>query len=172
MESDTIQRERLRLKKVDKKAKLDEWHPKKIALANEWIENEQKQMKRPIIRGAIFTCELGENIGTEQNGERPVLVISNDWINRTSGSVKIAPLSTKLKTKTITDRKGKTKIVPRLKTHYFLQKEVYPFLAQTSAVKLEELTTVNKVRLKQHIGNINDDDLNKIMNRVKWVFDL
>lgn len=43
MESDTIQRERLRLKKVDKKAKLDEWHPKKIALANEWIENEQTQ---------------------------------------------------------------------------------------------------------------------------------
>ncbi|KYD18751.1 hypothetical protein B4119_4041 [Parageobacillus caldoxylosilyticus] len=37
---------------------------------------------------------------------------------------------------------------------------------------MEELTTVNKVRLKQHIGNINEDDLNKIMNRVKWVFDL
>lgn len=62
--------------------------------------------------------------------------------------------------------------MPRLATHYFLKKEVYPFLAQTSAVKVEELTTVNKVRLKQHIGNINDDDLNKIMNRVKWVFDL
>ncbi|MGZ0087381.1 hypothetical protein ACWNXI_17915 [Caldibacillus thermoamylovorans] len=42
MESYTIQRERF-LKKVDKKAKLDEWHPKKIALANEWIENEQTQ---------------------------------------------------------------------------------------------------------------------------------
>jgi mRNA interferase MazF len=172
MESDAIQHERLRLKKVDKKAKLGEWHPKKIALANEWIENEQTQMKRPIIRGAIFTCELGENIGTEQNGERPVLIISNDRINRTSGSVKVAPLTTKLKTKIITDRKGKTKVVPRLATHYFLKKEVYPFLAQTSAVKVEELTTVNKVRLKQHIGNINDDDLNKIMNRVKWVFDL
>lgn len=92
MESDAIQRERLRLKKVDKKAKLDEWHPKKIALANEWIENEQTQMKRPIIRGAIFTCELGENIGTEQNGERPVLILSNDRINRTSGNVKVAPL--------------------------------------------------------------------------------
>ncbi|WP_297990633.1 type II toxin-antitoxin system PemK/MazF family toxin [Anoxybacillus sp.] len=51
-------------------------------------------------------------------------------------------------------------------------KEVYLFLAQTSAVKVEELTTVNKVRLKQHIGNIHEDDLNKIMNRVKWGFDL
>ncbi|KYD34514.1 hypothetical protein B4114_2913 [Geobacillus stearothermophilus] len=30
MESDAIQRERLRLNKVDKKVKLDEWHPKNI----------------------------------------------------------------------------------------------------------------------------------------------
>lgn len=158
------------LKKADKKAKLDKWYPNKITLANEWIENEQTQMKRLIVQGAIFTYELGENIGTEQNGERPMLVLSNDRINRTSVNVKIAPLTTKLKTKIITDRKGKTKVSPKLATHYFLKKEVYPFLTQTSAVKVEELTTVNKVRLKQHIGNINKDDLNKIMNRVKWVF--
>ena len=50
-------------------------YPNKITLANEWIENEQTQMKRLIVQGAIFTCELGENIGTEQNGERSVLVL-------------------------------------------------------------------------------------------------
>lgn len=74
-------------------------------------------MKRLIVQGTIFTCELGENIGTEQNGERSMLVLSNDRINRTSGNVKIAPLTTKLKTKIITDRKGKTKVSPKLATH-------------------------------------------------------
>jgi len=45
-----------------------------------------------------------------------VLVLSNDWINRTSGNVKGSSFVYKIKNKTITDRKGKTKVAPRLKT--------------------------------------------------------
>lgn len=158
--------------KMEKTRALDEWHKNKVVLAHEWIDDEEKQMARTIVQGGIHLCELGENIGTEQNGERPVLIISNDRINTTSGSIKVIPLSKRLKTKVITDRKGKQKTVPRLASHYFLKREKYTFLARDSAVKAEELTTVNKVRLKRHLGNIDSNDLQKILNRVKWVFGL
>ncbi|MFC0299015.1 type II toxin-antitoxin system PemK/MazF family toxin [Geobacillus jurassicus] len=39
----------------------------------------------------VFVGELGEHIGTEQNGARLVLILSNDRMNRTSGSVKAGP---------------------------------------------------------------------------------
>lgn len=157
--------------KIDKENALNKWHKKKITLAHDWIENEETQMKRTIVQGAIHLCDLGENIGSEQNGERPALIVSTDRINTTSGNVKIIPLSKRLKKKTI-KVKGKTKVVPKLASHYFLLRTDYPFLDLDSAAKAEELTTVNKIRLKKHIGNITSDDLNKIKNRIKWVFDI
>lgn len=175
MESDAIKRERLRLKKADKKRKLDKWHSKKIELANNWIENEVTQKKRGIIRGGVYMCELGENIGAEQGEYRPVIVVSNDQINSSSGNVSVVPLTKNLKKKAVFDKNGKIiKYLnePRYNSHYFLFKSKYSFLDYDSAVLGEETKTVSKVRLKEHKGNIDPEDMKKIMIRIEWVLGL
>lgn len=167
-EISTLEKER---EKVDKETALRNWNENKVSLANNWIDNENVQMSRSIVKGAVFMCDLGENIGSEQNGLRPVLVVSNDRMNQTSGNVKVIPLSKRLKTK-VTEENGRRKTVPRFYSHYFLYTRRYPFLALDSAVKVEELTTVNKVRLQEYLGNVSAYDLKKINVRIKWVFDI
>lgn len=154
-----------------KEVALKEWFPRKIVLAKEFIEEEDKQKSRNIIKGAIHLCELGQNLGSEQNEERPVLIVSNNRINSTSTNIKVIPLSKTLKTKTI-NQKGKTQTVPKYRTHFFLEKTKYPFLTYRSAAMVEGLTTVSKIRLGKYLGNILDEDLKRILSRLKWVFDL
>lgn len=157
--------------KVDKEKALSEWHPRKVVMAKRFIEEESTQKARNMVKGAIHLCELGENIGSEQSEERPVIIVSNDRINSTASNVKIIPLSKTLKTKTITNRKKKTQVVPKVGTHFFLYKSKYTFLDYDSAAMAEGITTVSKIRLGKHLGNLTPDDLNKVLSRLKWVFD-
>lgn len=152
--------------KTEKSTALKKWIPIKNELSDKWILNEETQRKRPISKGAIMICELGENIGSEQNKKRPVLVVSNQYINQ-GNTVIVVPLSTKLKTKT--NKNGK--IVPRYLSHYFLKQENYPFLKSDSAVKCENIRTISKVRLTDYLGLISDDDYKKIESRIKNIFD-
>ncbi len=153
-------------KKRNKTTALKEWGSIKKTLSDNWISDEETQRKRPISKGAIMICELGENIGSEQNKKRPVLVVSNNHINR-ANNVIVVPLSTTLKT-----RKNKDGIdIPRYQSHYFLKKEKYPFLEADSAVKCENIRTVSKIRLSDYLGIVDENDYNKIKNRLKNVFD-
>ncbi|MGL4373926.1 MAG: type II toxin-antitoxin system PemK/MazF family toxin [Turicibacter sp.] len=153
--------------KKDKIAALKKWGIEKTSLSTNWISNEDTQKKRPISKGAIMICDLGENIGSEQNKKRPVLVVSPNQINK-GNNVIVVPLSTKLKTKT--NKNGK--IVPRYSSHYFLQKQNYLFLEQDSAVKCENIRTVSKVRLGDYLGLVSSEDYQKIENRLKNILDL
>ena len=53
--------------------------------------------KRQIQQGQIYICELGENIGSEQSGERPCLIIQNNILNETSDVVIVLPITSKAK---------------------------------------------------------------------------
>lgn len=154
--------------KKEKEIRINKWCQRKKELSNNWIENKIKLRKRGIIQGGIYLCELGENVGSEQNSnpgeDRPVIVISNNTINSTSNNVIIAPLSKTLKYKS----DGKT---PKYKSHYFLYKEKYSFLSQNSAVKTEEVRTVSKVRLNKKLGEVEPQDLKKIMKRADWTIE-
>jgi mRNA interferase MazF len=157
--------------KQQKETAINDWIPRKKELAKEFIQDEAKQQARNLIKGAVHLCELGENIGSEQSEERPVIIVSNDRINSTSTNVKIIPLSKTLKTKEITNRKKQKITVPKVKTHFFLKKDKYSYLTYDSAAMAEGITTVSKVRLGKHLGNLDSGDLDKIMSRLKWVFD-
>ena len=50
-----------------------------------------------IRRGDIFFADLGDTVGSEQNGIRPVLVIQNDLGNAHSPTLIIAPFTTRAK---------------------------------------------------------------------------
>ncbi|MDQ0257956.1 mRNA interferase MazF [Evansella vedderi] len=160
-------------RKAEKESALRSWIETKVNLSNDWIDNEKTQSKRGIIRGGVYMCQLGENIGTEQGEHRPVLVVSNDLINSTSGNVSVIPLTKNLKKKVLRDKEGKVKEVlnkPQYRSHYFLLKRKYTFLEHDSAVLGEETKTVSKVRIGDHKGDISPGDLDKIITRVKWVF--
>lgn len=126
------------------------------------------------MRGAIQRCDLGDNIGNEKNELRPVFIVSCDLINSTSGNVVVIPLSKTLNKKR--DRKtGKPiltksgKPIPRLRSHLFLFKDKYNFLNVDSALLTDEMRSISKVRLKDHMGTITDaEDLQRIAIRIKW----
>lgn len=161
-----------KLKKEEKEKALREWIETKIELSKKWIDSENKQRNRKMIRGAIHICKLGENVGSEQGGSedgevRPVLIISNDLINSSAPNVTVIPLTKRLEIK-----KVKGKDVPKYRSHYFLMKSKYDFLKFNSATKAEDVITVSKIRLGEHLGNIDDDDLIKIVTRLKWVMNI
>lgn len=159
--------------KEEKEAALKVWSEKKISLSKDWIDNSKTQKARGIIRGGVYMCELGENIGAEQGEHRPALVVSNDMINSSSGNVSVIPLTKNLKKKVRRDKQGNIIEVldkPRLNSHYFLKKSKYSFLDHDSAVLGEETKTISKIRIGEHKGDIDDGDMNRIMNRVKWVY--
>ncbi len=164
--------DKIELAKIKKEADLNEWYPKKTEMAKRFIEEEQKQKKRNMVKGAIHLCQLGQNLGSEQSEERPVIIVSNDRINSSSTNIKVIPLTKTLKTKTIINRKKVEQVVPRVGTHYFLKKGKYPFLDFDSAAMAEGVTTVSKIRIGKHLGNLTSDDLQKVLSRLKWVFDL
>jgi mRNA interferase MazF len=160
----------LETEKNAKESALRAWNEKKIEIAKGWIGNEQTQRARKLKQGAVYMCTFGENIGAEINTEleevRPVLVVSNDLINQTADNITIVPLTKHLKYRK--NRKGQK--VPMYKSQYFLWKNKYSFLTYDSAVKGEEVKTISKIRITTKMGNIDTDDLEKVLARLEWVF--
>ena len=99
-------------------------------------------------RGDIYYADLSPVVGSEQGGVRPVLIIQNDVGNKYSPTVIAAA---------ITSRMGKTK----LPTHI----EVYATragLARDSVVLLEQLRTLDKRRLKEKMGHLDENVMAEI----------
>ena len=95
-------------------------------------------------RGEIYLADLSPVIGSEQDGVRPCLIIQNARGNRYSPTVVVAA---------ITGRTKKT-VLP---THYPLSTE--HGLERPSVVLLEQVRTVDKSRLGQYIGQLDDTDM-------------
>ena len=100
-------------------------------------------------RGDMFYADLSPVIGSEQGGTRPVLIIQNDMGNKYSPTVIAAA---------ITSQKTKNK----LPTHIDIDSKMYGLKAD-SVVLTEQIRTIDKSRLKERIGHINDE---KIIDQV------
>ena len=103
-------------------------------------------MKHPILRGELYYADLEPVIGSEQGGERPVVVIQNNKGNRHSKTVIIAPLTT-------------SAIKPTLPTHVEIYAEG---LRSTSIVLLEQIRTIDKQRISRYVGSVSDSDMKQI----------
>ncbi len=99
-------------------------------------------------RGDIFYADLSPVVGSEQGGMRPVLVIQNDIGNRYSPTVIAAA---------ITSRTGKTK----LPTHIDISAK-RAGLPRDSIVLLEQLRTLDKRRLEEKIGHLDEEMMEEI----------
>lgn len=105
-------------------------------------------MERTIKRGDIFYADLNPVVGSEQGGTRPVLVISNDIGNRHSPTVIVAAITSRVHTKA------------KLPTHTAVND--FGGLDKNSIILLEQIRTIDKQRLKQHMGMMPEN----IMTRV------
>jgi mRNA interferase MazF len=101
-----------------------------------------------INRGDIYYADLSPGIGSEQSGIRPVLIVQNNAGNKHSPTVIAAA---------ITSKKEKT----NLPTHIKLPAEKCG-LAKDSVVLLEQIRTIDKKRLKEHLGQLQPEDMNMI----------
>ena len=112
-----------------------------------------------IRRGDMFYADLSPVIGSEQGGIRPVLIIQNDVGNKHSPTVIAAA---------ITSQTGKNK----LPTHIEIGIEESG-LKTDSIVLTEQVRTIDKSRLKEKIGHIDDNVImNKINNAIGVSFGL
>ena len=111
-----------------------------------------------IKRGDIYYADLSPVIGSEQGGLRPVLIVQNDVGNRYSPTVIAAA---------ITSRMGKT----RLPTHIDIYAEKAG-LAKDSVILLEQIRTLDKQRLKEKMGHLDDGMMNEVNNAIAVSFGL
>jgi mRNA interferase MazF len=95
-----------------------------------------------IQKGDIYYADLRPVIGSEQGGIRPVLVIQNDMGNRYSPTVIVAA---------ITSQTGKHK----LPTHIPLEDSKFG-LRKDSIILLEQVRTIDRSRLKEYIGRVDN----------------
>ena len=109
-------------------------------------------------RGDIYYADLSPVVGSEQGGIRPVLIVQNDIGNKFSPTVIAAA---------ITSQKDKTK----LPTHIAVSSEKCG-LAKDSIVLLEQIRTIDKQRLKEHMGRLDDGAMNKIDEALSISFGL
>lgn len=103
-------------------------------------------MKRQILRGELYYADLEPVLGSEQGGERPVVILQNNKGNHYSPTVIVAPLTTKT---------GK----PILPTHVEVNTEG---LRSTSIVLLEQIKTIDKQRIIRYIGMVSQKDMRLI----------
>ncbi len=102
-------------------------------------------------RGEIYYADLGVGIGSEQNGTRPVLIVQNEMGNYYSSTVVVAIITTKPKN--------------QMPTHIKVGKAGK--LKQESYVLLEQLRTIDKKRLCNCLGVLEDDQIEKINYALK-----
>ena len=109
-------------------------------------------MERTINRGEIYYANLDGTIGSEQSGVRPVIIVQNDVGNKYSPTTIIVPLTKKVRLKI------------NQPTHFWIN----PFgnIRFDSIVLTEQIRVIDKSRLKQKIGIINDKTMQEIDNKI------
>lgn len=107
-----------------------------------------KCVDHTIRRGDIYYADLSPVVGSEQGGIRPVLIIQNDVGNRHSPTVIAAAITSQINK-------------ARLPTHIELGARSFG-LSKDSVILLEQIRTIDKKRLKERMGRLDE----RLMQRV------
>lgn len=112
-------------------------------------------------RGDIYLAELAPRSGSEQQGKRPVIVVSNDGFNsvQTWRSIIIVPLSTSINQ----SKRGLTSIeIPKDEAG----------LVQDSIALCHQVTTLDRAKLIRFIGTLSDEKMSAVESGLKASMDL
>jgi len=118
------------------------------------VSNVENMVKR----GDIFYADLSPVVGSEQGGVRPVLIVQNDTGNRHSPTVIAAA---------ITSQTGKA----RLPTHISLAPASCG-LPKESIILLEQIRTLDKRRLREHMGHLDEGQMRQVDTAIAVSFGL
>lgn len=111
-----------------------------------------------IKRGDIYYADLSPVIGSEQGGVRPVLIVQNDVGNKYSPTVIAAAITSQI---------NKAK----LPTHIEISAQDYG-LIRDSVILLEQIRTIDKKRLREKIGHLDDELMEKVNEALSISFGL
>ena len=103
-------------------------------------------MDNSVKRGDIFYADLSPVVGSEQGGVRPVLIVQNDTGNRHSPTVISAA---------ITSRMNKAKLPTHVAARQF-------GLPKDSVILLEQIRTLDKKRLREHMGRVDGPMMHRV----------
>lgn len=109
-------------------------------------------------RGDIYYADLSPVVGSEQGGLRPVLIVQNDVGNKYSPTVIAAAITSQI---------GKNK----MPTHIEVLADQYG-LAKDSVILLEQIRTIDKQRLKEKMGHLDDGVMQKVNDAIGVSFGL
>ncbi|MCL2408626.1 MAG: type II toxin-antitoxin system PemK/MazF family toxin [Oscillospiraceae bacterium] len=115
-------------------------------------------MTTGIRRGDIFYADLSPVVGSEQGGMRPVLIVQNDTGNKHSPTVIAAAITSQINK-------------ARLPTHIELGARSYG-LSKDSVVLLEQIRTLDKKRLKERMGQLDDKLMDQVDSAIAVSFGL
>lgn len=101
-----------------------------------------------IKRGDMYYADLSPVIGSEQGGIRPVLIVQNDIGNKYSPTVIAAAITSQI-------------YKAKLPTHIEIGAQEYG-LARDSVILLEQIRTIDKKRLREKIGHLDDELMDKV----------
>ncbi len=98
----------------------------------------------------VFLVNLDPTIGVEIQKRRPCLIISPDEMNRNVKTAIIAPMMTK-------SRNFPTRIACE-------------FAGKTGFVVLDQIRSVDKVRLTKKLGEIDEETQVKVLDKLQEIF--
>ena len=99
-------------------------------------------------RGEVYRADLDPVVGSEQGGVRPVLIVQNDLGNRSSPTVIVVPLTSRLKKS-------------RQHTHVLVEPPEGGLRAPSLAL-CEQVRTLEKSRLSACLGSVSQATLLRI----------
>lgn len=108
---------------------------------------------KKIYRGAVYYIDFAPNIGSEQGGLRPAVIIQNDTGNKYSSTTIIAPITTK--------NMGYKK----QPTH--VEVKTLENIRPNSIILLEQIKTVDISRLKGYICGLSEQEMEEINVAIK-----
>lgn len=117
-----------------------------------------KYIMNNIKRGEIYYADLSPVVGSEQGGVRPVLIVQNDVGNKYSPTVIAAA---------ITSRTDKSK----LPTHIDVFADSFG-LEKNSVILLEQIRTLDKKRLREKMGHLDESVMSKVNSAISVSFGL
>ncbi len=115
-------------------------------------------MDNTVKRGDIFYADLSPVVCSEQVGVRPLIIVQHDTRNKHSPTV-IADA--------ITSQTGKA----RLPTHISLSARSYG-LPKDSVILMEQIRTLDKKRLREHMGRVDDEVMRRVDSAIAVSFGL
>lgn len=106
-----------------------------------------------IRRYDIVMADLGEAVGSEQSGTRPVLIVQNNIGNQFSNTTIVIPMSSKIKNYF-------------QKTHTLIKSSVDTGLKTDSILLGEQIRVISNQRIIKKIGTVTDKNERTEIRRV------